>query len=1249
MSLSLTRVPLLSPGDDVTSDQLATIADAFNSRLRPNVGDVVERIIYYMWSMFRYLSIDGAEAEFFQAFQMLKATDGYTWPVNSPDTSGGARTASLFGAFVLGNATLGLDSEADRISDPLSDGVPLFIGGFPPTTVQNYWDIGKAQRGAIDLSTGAIASPAHAASLSHYRIRPGPNSHDGNSWGGYMPAPTIVGTCTDALGNQFPSYQYKFTRIADSHVVTYPGSCPGVAGDVAGISTTPREYLVFVYSQPAPDIYPLNEWVQGPYVGGGVVKKQPGDHLPRVLNAFCGDFRGTDSELSQQVTDDTWLQHAFDIQRFLVSQYFLAPARGTDNHDDTVTEIYPTGTHALGTGVTMLPVGTIIQIASADTYAIHSGFVLGAILITTSRLFDSCDIQILNDGVIVHTVTLTPDGSGNAPAIQTFEAAPKGAISVRLGTNANFYNDSGSISVELAELWDYKPQNSDLALCLRLFSCRTALVSGLDGSGRDESTSNLLSDLYFANGCIGNSHDDPGPAGSATGEINTNAVFDAARRLSQCVRAIPRAQFIGYEVSGGKSICYFNRIRTISGVEIDLFEGIAPPRAAITTGHILAGVTYIVRTNTVTYNGVTVSVDATFIGVTGQAEFTGSGNVYEYEGIRSSARKAGGLVDPYTFGGFSNEWVTSAWLKGLSEEAPGDTQWSASGYTDFYWMSDRCNFYHLPAPSGFPATLQQHFDYGSAISFAPESMTGWRYAKNSNRWDCDPGDTACEGRRRDRFKSCRIYEPAPEIESATVLIEGGVEVVKLVYKTRFHHHADAPATIARSRAGWDVTALRTESTGYRTFENALREYLVWTDDGTDCVGSGDDGLPTGQGNAAFNSTIGAQPDKPMGSCFPDFYFLKLFPKPYDDGNDSQDADDTSLWADWWRTGELYIRAMCEGFVDGLTSTTIGCATGQNSIYCYTMQSLCFEAFGGAWFNTLAKSETDWLGPEAVRTDNPQGYGQLPQCSLSSEDYNQYAAALNLMNRVQIMLPMQFLVRYTTGQADAHVAATWSNDPPHTCSSSGVLSPAYYTGAPTDAAATSVGSWTEDTVLSSSVSAGIVCAACSGDDWILRSERTNGEWQWKLTNPDAIYAVPEDLRALVFDGSGAMLQSGRVLAIVDTILRKKEVSRVDTEGGASSCGNDCGGSHDAPCTDYWHDTSVDKWLLFTDIALMNTSECVVLSPSGSITTPALGESDFAIGRNPGSSGENCCNFSVQSGRSITPTLGDDTAFVEIPFA
>jgi hypothetical protein len=74
------------------------------------------------------------------------------------------------------------------------------------------------------------------------------------------------------------------------------------------------------------------------------------------------------------------------------------------------------------------------------------------------------------------------------------------------------------------------------------------------------------------------------PIGPDGHEVNTNPVYDVARRMTnKMLRIISRQQFIAYEVAGGKSIIYLSRWAQGSYTpdHLDTLEGIAPPVEAV--------------------------------------------------------------------------------------------------------------------------------------------------------------------------------------------------------------------------------------------------------------------------------------------------------------------------------------------------------------------------------------------------------------------------------------------------------------------------------------------------------------------------------------------------------------------------------------------------------------------------------------------------------------------------------------------
>src|SRR5207237_3414212 len=85
--------------------------------------------------------------------------------------------------------------------------------------------------------------------------------------------------------------------------VTYSGSCPYwteyvAAGHVQTIVRFPEVYYVAVFdgSQVVWDVFPADDWLEGPYTNDGRLSRYDGQHIPRGVWAFVNDFRGTPAQ-----------------------------------------------------------------------------------------------------------------------------------------------------------------------------------------------------------------------------------------------------------------------------------------------------------------------------------------------------------------------------------------------------------------------------------------------------------------------------------------------------------------------------------------------------------------------------------------------------------------------------------------------------------------------------------------------------------------------------------------------------------------------------------------------------------------------------------------------------------------------------------------------------------------------------------------------------------------------------------------
>ncbi|MBM3882877.1 MAG: hypothetical protein FJ387_24670 [Verrucomicrobia bacterium] len=662
----------------------------------------------------------------------------------------------------------------------------------------------------------------------------------------------------------------------------------------------------------------------------------------------------------------------------------------------------------------------------------------------------------------------------------------------------------------------------------------------LDGSGTIETSSRSLVQDYFARAAITNLRGHPGLPGSFTA-INQNALFDAARRFSQFTRIIGRQQFAGYAVENGKSILWFRRYA--------LGTGGAPTKYEVASGDIAAGIEYLVEG--------TVGVDQVeypeFSGTwydpgehfPGKASYTtfnpiGSPKVYAIlpavADPSSGADLFAGIAEAIDHTAPPRGW-TNQWLLGLQLKPyhPSNTSlWKPDAFADHFGILNRCHFYS-PEIANDPALLW-HTSYGQRVAgtdggvLVPETPSGWNYAWLDSPWTghtyvnqktCTPPDDTCL-----RFyKSCRLYEPDVEIESAEALTESGEELVRLTLTGRLHNTygetGGAPASIDRDLTTWVAADIQAEP--FRTAENGLRLYLLKQYNDTNS--------PATVGDNSLNSYVQSLPGKPMASIYPEFILTKLVPIPYLDTNDRQDAHDTPLWSDVWGQLDLYLRAICEGYVDETSTLDYNhcredpaihtCISDDAGLYDYVFENLCKYAFGGRWLTTLPSGATDHTPASETRPDAPQGFGPLQHTRLAAQCFNQISAAVNRLTRLRVMLPFELLekVDIYDGQRVLTLAENTSCDgSPVTCGSAGHFT---WKGSPPPATHLAVPGIELPVTYAQAANGAEIPNTCSGADYLLNSYRNISTWRFSLVDPDALYAIPPAWRDMLDTHIGSL--------------------------------------------------------------------------------------------------------------------------------
>jgi hypothetical protein len=1235
MAYTWRYIPLVEVGHPITSTQHAAVSDGTNERITSGLGDCAWRIVNSFFNLFRQVRNPAnpgpaaafpPQAEFFQIYQHIDPKySTATWPVADPGEPEGANLANPLMQFLFGSSVL--DAEAFRIVD--GSGLNLWLPSGPPDGVEDLWELGKLQRGVISALDGQANTPALTAAISGMFISSPYYSPMGKTYGGFYPVPTQIDTCDLGDGYTGPSYEITFSALRENvaaysgigsvstvdgkQVVTYAGSCPETsldtaAGHVWTIVRLPWAYYVLVYDGSTGGVwerFATADWVEGPYSGGGHLARSNSGNLWRTIAEFSVAFRGT---ATQRAKDNFNLSDiAFDNEEFYSRQYALAPARA-NNSGGGIEAVYATAS-ASGTTIADDTLLTFSTLNGGQTHYRASGFVFAGFFAKATNLARSTPIEVIDEaGKKITRFALRPDDTGAASVmVWLSDASEATALQVKLPYGAQFIG-SGTITFEVAELYSYKPQFVDAYLLLRLSATLgTGAIGTVDGSGFDATNARQLWESYKNNGCIANGFvagpRDPGP-------VNENPVYEAARKFSrEHVKILDRQPFLSYEVNAdGKSVFRFKRwAYGLFNDKADQFYNLAPSFEPVT--EIIVGEEYVVRatSGSVAYAGKNYYHGERFFGLGGvPPKFTKSGDAeaFVYDGIKSVARPKGQ----------TNEWVFFPNFH-VYHWSPSSI-WKTDAYGDYFTLNDRCAFYSASTPT----ELNAHINYTVAVQVAqrddltgydtillgekiltpsdtfavsPEMPSGYRYAYNFNTSGVD----------EDFCSSCRVYEPPNEIESCTIepdMVNGGVnDVVVITLKDRLHYHPDAPSSFGTDSTSWNVADLQAED--YRTNDNALREYVVWRDQGTHASWK--------TGDSASFSNVQLLADNPYGSVIPHFFFLHLIPKPYDDGNDAQNSHDTRVTVDTFRQIEFYLRAMCEGFVDGEATLALQCVFEDNP-FDFVYSSLCFQAFSGSHIGSFALR---------IREDNPDTFGPLPNSVMYAELYNRIASCLNLLDTVRLMMPMTLQTKkkvyyevFEKSLTDGFIGTD--------CTPGGVHA-GWWSGTPSAPALfseetewTSTGSFAVNSVANFVSSSGVeMCADGTGPEWNFQVQRETIQFR---------YGFEDDLYENAFPPIVADLTGTFNFAIVGTMTASREwdeVYEVSSEAEAIDCGTD-------PTTPFWDGASgVNFYTHFEE-----ASECAYFrSGFADSGTPPGG--DFMIGQVIGGVAptERCVNSSLAS--------------------
>lgn len=1113
MPIVFKNAPIVSSGSLPLASHMSGLAEAINTRLKSGLADGTKRIHQYCFNLFRQIrnpAEDGLTfpslGEFPMYYQQLDFDrTPATWPEADAGDYEGANVASPAAQFVfgIGDENAGTPGEGDYLTT---------YNFFKPdgTTPEHYWQLAKSQRGAYDPFTGAQNAPMYELSQRHFQLSFPDWSRHHKAPGGYLPTPqksetdcrsTEIGS---GANNYWTSYIYKFKNL-NSQIIEYVGT--GTCGPDRQIGNQ------IIGGGSEIDIYYIQDFPFAWYViqfngrvfrfdkseyqmvldGGGTPSREDGGQIQRLMvNPYIADYRGTEEQRTQTCFSTPYIEYAFANQEFFTTQYQLSPAYAVENNG-TLETYYPNVTIT-----TELESGSIFPIQN-----VVDGFRVGGHLIKQEKLANDVDIQVLQNGSVIHSFTLSKD-SGSY--VQTFLNGPDtGIISYKLGDDLTFSDVGGYVYFEQSLLVDYKPEIWDCYAVIRLSSAAGGIGDNdMDNRGIDADNSRQIYDNYRAYGCFFNIYGQVAVE-QQQAVINTNPVFDAMRKyVNSFTRTIngtdmqltSRPMITGYEVSesyenevtNSRSILYFNRFQSGIGLytnNLDSFAGM----------------------------------------------------------VNTSNSASNGIIATAPQQGYTNEWVLE--LCGKPYHPSITSIWEPAYYANYYPYINRCHL--LPdffecSPT-FGTDLFRFFQENSSLTstdlrsalYSPESLTAYNYDQGKgarsplNKKQYDDPEDANGIIAKAFYKSCQVYPKPNVIESVVVQAN---DVVKVTLNSRLQHcSGSVPNIIANNVASWNFGTVAGEP--YRTDENIVRLFLLkmYSDGNNPSSGVGDNSV---------NSSIQSLTDNPYASIYPTFFFTKLIPKPYtNDGIENTSSLDTvgSIPRAYdLQLVETYLRSICEGFVDESISTEDACNTDFATDYDYTFSNLCNDAFGRNWVSNITGS---------IRPDYPLTYGPLPDMILNTQVFNQLSAATNKLVKVRLPLPYKVLGRKKTYIGEASVTPTWPDGDP-SCNRDGFSKGIAFTYTPPAASTLdSTGEWFD-------VGAGyiantylnIVCGG--GGTYVARTTRESVELAFDTTDPLAWNAVNEDLKALA---SGSVNSAG---LFARTILTSRTVTMelTDTPAGCS---------------------------------------------------------------------------------------------------
>lgn len=436
----------------------------------------------------------------------------------------------------------------------------------------------------------------------------------------------------------------------------------------------------------------------------------------------------------------------------------------------------------------------------------------------------------------------------------------------------------------------------------------------------------------------------------------------------------------------------------VATIKRDLFQGIAPTLEGIPSGSLMKERSYIVLSGSIIHPPVTgIVYNAGDKFVASETQFTSNNAVV----IESN-----GIVEEASPENFTNEWCM--WMNFLpySDFDTNIYKEEVYGATNSPFI-DRC---HINSDPLRRSEENNYLNLGLPRAYLPEAPPSYRYLPLQGVSKAglvfENVVTEADPKIKESFyTSCQAFVPPYKIKNVYVDLND----LDLVY-VKLDREIDG----YKRYIDFDEKSQVYQT--YRTDYNGLIDWLNYKGDLR--FRMGDASLTNDQGVNQAGSGVG---NGFSGSYYPRFFFLKLIPKPFMDGNATGDGDDSPLVHEHIKQAELYLEAMREGFTDGDSGSRgkLSCQEIKGILTPpdYKYDQLIFKStststyFGNKWpslltFSRNFNSSQNGVGPLRY-LDNPKGYGSIPNLSTYTEPYVAIAKAVNNLTKFRVPYPFSY--------------------------------------------------------------------------------------------------------------------------------------------------------------------------------------------------------------------------------------------------